>query len=369
MAVIALIDGEHHPSSVRELLARVEAERGLAGVVFCGGEEKLPGGPLAEVYGRPVEDDPEAALGRLAAAADAVLDLADEPVLPPREKLRLAAHALHHGLVYEAPGLRLEPPRYEPLDVGAPTIAVIATGKRTGKTALAGHLARLLAEHDPLIVCMGRGGPAEPVLVEAAPSLDELVALAEGGAHAASDYLEDAVLAGVPTVGCRRVGGGLAGAPAESNVPAGAALAASLQPGAIMFEGSGSCIPPVEVDRTVCIVGPGEPDPWPSTGCCAPTWSSLTPRPRRRPGRCASSCGPSPPSRCPRTPRWPSSPRARRPARAWTRRWPPPTWPAAARWPRTSIAPWPPAATSGSPSSRRRRSTPWSSGPGPRAPG
>ena len=157
---------------------------------------------------------------------------------------------------------------------------------------------------------MGRGGPAEPVLVEAAPSLDELVALAEGGAHAASDYLEDAVLAGVPTVGCRRVGGGLAGAPAESNVPAGAALAASLQPGAIVFEGSGSCIPPVEVDRTVCIVGPGEPTLWPSTGCCAPTWSSLTARPRRRPGRCASSCGPSPPSRCPRTPRWPSSPRA-----------------------------------------------------------
>ena len=101
MAVIALIDGEHHPSAVRELLARVEAERGLAGLVFCGGEEKLPAGPLAEVYGRPVEDDLEAALGRLAGAADAVLDLADEPVLPPHEKLRLAAHALH-----PRPGLR-----------------------------------------------------------------------------------------------------------------------------------------------------------------------------------------------------------------------------------------------------------------------
>ena len=96
VAVIALIDGEHHPSAVRELLARVEAERGLAGVVFCGGEEKLPAGPLAEVYGRPLEDDLEAALGRLAGAADAVLDLADEPVLPPHDKLRLAAHALHH---------------------------------------------------------------------------------------------------------------------------------------------------------------------------------------------------------------------------------------------------------------------------------
>ncbi|MGH2805270.1 MAG: hypothetical protein ACRDL4_19875, partial [Thermoleophilaceae bacterium] len=56
-------------------------------------------------------------------------------------------------------------------------------------------------------------------------------------------------------------GGGLAGAPAESNVPAGAALAASLAPGLIVFEGSGSCIPPVEVDRTVCILGAGEPEP------------------------------------------------------------------------------------------------------------
>ena len=105
---------------------------------------------------------------------------------------------------------------------------------------------------------MGRGGPAEPRLAEAAPSLDELIAIAESGSHAASDYLEDAVIAGVPTIGCRRVGGGFAGAPHESNVVEGAALAVSLDPGAIVFEGSGACIPPVEVDRTVCILGAGQ---------------------------------------------------------------------------------------------------------------
>jgi cyclic 2,3-diphosphoglycerate synthetase len=44
-------------------------------------------------------------------------------------------------------------------------------------------------------------------------------------------------------------------------VPEGAALAASLDPGLIVFEGSGSCIPPVEAGRTVCILGPGEPEP------------------------------------------------------------------------------------------------------------
>jgi cyclic 2,3-diphosphoglycerate synthase len=255
--VIALIDGEHHPAAVRDVLAPLD----LAGVVFCGGEEKLGPAPLEEHYGRPVETDPEEALRRLAPAADAVVDLADEPVLPPRAKLRLAALALHLGLRYEAPGLLLDPPRYEPVDYAGPTIAVIATGKRTGKTALAGHLARLLREQDPVIVCMGRGGPAQPVVAYPDTSLDDLLAIADGGAHAASDYLEDAVLAGVRTVGCRRVGGGLAGAPAESNVPEGAALAASLEPGLIVFEGSGSCIPPVEARRTVCILGPGEPEP------------------------------------------------------------------------------------------------------------
>jgi cyclic 2,3-diphosphoglycerate synthase len=257
MPVIALIDGEHHPDAVREALARLD----LAGVIFCGGEEKLAAGPLEKHYGRPVETDPEEALGRLAPHADGVVDLADEPVLPPRAKLRLAALALHLGLRYSAPGLRLDPPRYEPVAFDGPKLAVIATGKRTGKTALACHLASLLRERDPVIVCMGRGGPKRPVAASPETSLDDLLAISDHGAHAASDYLEDAVLAGVNTVGCRRVGGGLAGEPAVSNVPEGAALAAWLQPGLIVFEGSGSCIPPVEVDRTICILGPGEAEP------------------------------------------------------------------------------------------------------------
>jgi cyclic 2,3-diphosphoglycerate synthase len=162
------------------------------------------------------------------------------------------------------PGARLEPPRYERLGFDRPKLAVIATGKRTGKTAVAGHWATLLSElgADPVIVCMGRGGPPEPRLADAAPTLDELIGIAEGGGHAASDFLEDAVIAGVRTVGCRRVGGGFTGAPVESNVVAGAELAASLDPGCIVFEGSGASIPPVEVDRTVCILGAGAPEPF-----------------------------------------------------------------------------------------------------------
>jgi cyclic 2,3-diphosphoglycerate synthase len=258
VAVIALIDGEHHPEVVRDALDRLD----LAGVIFCGGEEKLPRGDLDEIYGRPVETDPEHALRALAPAAEAVVDLADEPVLPPSAKLRLAALALHLGMPYEGPGLRLEPPSYAPVPFDGPKLAVIGTGKRTGKTAVAGQWASLLREREPVIVSMGRGGPAEPTVAAADTGLEQLLAVVEQGGHGASDYLEDAVLAGVRTVGCRRIGGGLAGAPWESNVPAGAALAAAL-PGAgtLIFEGSGSCIPPVEVDHTVCVIGPGEPEP------------------------------------------------------------------------------------------------------------
>jgi cyclic 2,3-diphosphoglycerate synthetase len=100
---------------------------------------------------------------------------------------------------------------------------------------------------------MGRGGPEAPEVADEPPTVDDLLELSRSGRHAASDYLEDAALAGVDTVGCRRVGGGLAGEPYESNVVEGARLAISLEPDSIVFEGSGACVPPVEVDRTVCI--------------------------------------------------------------------------------------------------------------------
>ncbi|HEY7631651.1 MAG TPA: hypothetical protein VH817_13155 [Thermoleophilaceae bacterium] len=260
--VVALIDGEHHPAAVRDALARLAAEREIASVVFSGGEEKVVRGVLEDPvphYGFELERDLEEALRRAAAAgARAVVDLADEPVLQRADKMRVAAHALHLGLAYEAPGALLTPPVYEPVDYfDGPKLAVIGTGKRTGKTAVAGHWATLLRDRgiNPVIVSMGRGGPAEPQIAQADTSLADLRAIAADGRHAASDYLEDAVVAGVPTVGCRRVGGGFVGEPFESNVPEGARLAASLGPDALIFEGSGSCIPPLEADATVCIVG------------------------------------------------------------------------------------------------------------------
>src|SRR6185312_13498658 len=78
-------------------------------------------------------------------------------------------------------------------------------------------------------------------------------ALSRAGRHAASDHLETAALAGVPTVGCRRAGGGMAGAPFASNVLEGAQLAASLDPDIVIFDGSGAAIPPIATSARVLV--------------------------------------------------------------------------------------------------------------------
>src|SRR5207249_1310013 len=63
---------------------------------------------------------------------------------------------------------------------------------------------------------------------------------------------------GVPTIGCRRCGAGLAGAVATSNVLAGARLAAERRPDLVIFDGSGAALPPVDVDRRILVTGPGQ---------------------------------------------------------------------------------------------------------------
>jgi cyclic 2,3-diphosphoglycerate synthetase len=263
--VLALVDGEHYPPTTRWALATARAE-GLE-VVACllvGGTEKLPAKGGLDV-GVPV--DP--AGGDLAAPLrdalrrhrpDAVLDLSDEPVLGEPERAVVAAVTLAAGLRYLGPDFVIEPPfRADPPEV--PTMAVIGTGKRTGKTAVAGEAARVAARvgRDPVVVAMGRGGPPGPQLAEAGSiGLDRLVDLAAAGDHAASDYLEDAVTTGVTTIGARRAGGGLFGRPYVSNVVEAVRLAESRRPGLIVLEGSGAAVPPVRWHAGV-LVAPGSP--------------------------------------------------------------------------------------------------------------
>lgn len=243
MRAVALIDGDHTPQVIRETLAELPYE--LIGVIFVGGSEKLR---EDADYGVPLVGD----FGE----AELVLDLSDEPAAGTSARLGWAARALAAGLPYQGADFRFEPPLYAPL--GVPSLAVVGTGKRVGKTAISVHLARLAAaERRVVAVCMGRGGPPQPELVATPPTLAELLARSRAGAHAASDYLEVALLAGVPTVGCRRAGGGLAGGVVASNVAEGAALAATLEPELVVFDGSGAAIPPVAADRRVLVVGPG----------------------------------------------------------------------------------------------------------------
>jgi cyclic 2,3-diphosphoglycerate synthetase len=239
MRAVAVIDGEHYPDVVRAALAELPYE--FVGVMLVGGTEKLRGVPD---YGVPLVTEP--------ADAEIAVDLSDEPVLDPQTRLHLASRFLADGLSYVGADFRFDPPTFHPFDV--PSLAVIGTGKRVGKTAVTGAVVRALArDRSVVVVAMGRGGPVSPELIETPPTLDELVALSRSGRHAASDHLETAVLAGVPTIGCRRAGGGLAGAPFTSNVVEGAALAASLEPDVVVFDGSGASIPPIDVDARILV--------------------------------------------------------------------------------------------------------------------
>src|SRR5262249_36932962 len=153
---------------------------------------------------------------------------------------------------YVGADFRLEPPVLAPVEV--PSIAVAGTGKRVGKTAVTGKLARLAArKRDVVVVSMGRGGPPKPEGGETPPTVDELVARSRPGDHAAWDYLETAITAGVVTVGCRRCGGGLAGDTWISNVLDGVALAAARRPELVICDGSGAALPPVAADARVLV--------------------------------------------------------------------------------------------------------------------
>ncbi|HSS80051.1 MAG TPA: hypothetical protein VLK24_02530 [Gaiellaceae bacterium] len=251
MRALVISDGEHYAPVVRDAVAALPYE--VVALWLAGGSEKLRGG---EDYGVPVVDSLEAAIAEL--EPELVVDLSDEPVLGPRERFRVASRVLALGLPYVGPDFRFDPPPLEPFPL--PSLSIVGTGKRVGKTAVTGHVARLLAlDRDVVVVAMGRGGPPEPEVAGVQPTLERLVELSREGRHAASDYLETAALAGVVTIGCRRCGGGLAGAPGASNVLEGAALAGEREPELVIFDGSGAAIPPVETDARVLVTSTRQP--------------------------------------------------------------------------------------------------------------
>src|SRR6476620_11817547 len=85
MRAVALIDGEHYAPVVRDALRALPYE--WVGAILVGGTEKLR--PGAD-YGVPLIDG--------FADAEAVVDLSDEPVLGPAERMHWASRALAAGL-------------------------------------------------------------------------------------------------------------------------------------------------------------------------------------------------------------------------------------------------------------------------------
>jgi cyclic 2,3-diphosphoglycerate synthetase len=267
--VIALVDGEHYPPVTRWGIERARAlGHSVAAAVLVGGREKLGADGALDLDDVVVLDgagDPHRALDEAIARyrPEGVLDLSDEPILGYRTRMELIAVTLARGVFYLGPDFRFDPPVTEP-PLPTPTLAVIGTGKRVAKTAISAHLARLIAAEGlrPVIVAMGRGGPAEPQVAEPAETaLQTLLDRAGRGEHAASDYLEDALTAGVPTVGARRCGGGLAGRPFVTNVPEAARVAVErLGADPVILEGSGASVPTVPWDAGV-LVSPAGLDP------------------------------------------------------------------------------------------------------------
>jgi cyclic 2,3-diphosphoglycerate synthetase len=264
MKVVVLVDGEHYPSVTRWAIDELRT-RGLEPVaaLFVGGGEKLDASRgldlgIPQRRSPTSKDSVTSALGEVIdeLGPEAIFDLSDEPVLGYRERMEVAGVALARGVPYLGPDFRLDPPVVQP-PLPVATIVVIGTGKRTGKTAVSGEAARVALAHglEPVVVAMGRGGPAEPEIAQAGTvTVEALRELVRRGRHAASDYLEIAATSGVTTVGARRAGGGLAGSPAVTNVRAAAEIAVGLGAKTLIVDGSGASVPPFPWDAGVLVV-------------------------------------------------------------------------------------------------------------------
>ncbi|BAM69434.1 MULTISPECIES: cyclic 2,3-diphosphoglycerate synthase [Methanothermobacter] len=275
-SMICLVDGEHYLPVTRAAVETLDSMEHIdvRALIFIGGTEKLrTSSPeeYTEMMGRPVYfgDDPHRIPYDLIArlirkySADTVMDLSDEPVLDYSKRFRIASVVLEEGAVYRGPDFEFQPlTEYDILK--KPSLKILGTGKRIGKTAVSAYAARLIheREYNPCVVAMGRGGPEEPEIVrgdriEITPEF--LMEQSDRGVHAASDHWEDALMSRILTVGCRRCGGGMVGDVFITNMKRGAETANSLDADFIILEGSGAAIPPVKSDRHIVLVGANQP--------------------------------------------------------------------------------------------------------------
>ncbi len=273
--IVCLVDGEHYPPVTKATLKVLEKKGAdIIALVFLGGTEKIKN-PVEELtddtevkkkkiyIGSKKEKEDLTEKAVIEEKPELVIDLSDEPIVNYEDRFKIASIILKHGAIYMGSDFKFEPPEEKKI-LDKPSISIIGTGKRVGKTGVSVSIARMMKKEgdDPVIVCMGRGGPEEPVFIDTSErevDADMLIEIAESGKHAASDYLEDALLAAVPTVGCRRCGGGMAGNPFSSNVAAGAERANKTGEKFVIMEGSGSTLPPVKTDSRIVVIGASQP--------------------------------------------------------------------------------------------------------------
>ncbi len=256
---MVLIDGEHYPDVTAWAVKKLD---NVCCAVFLGGSEKI--GDLSEIekkigvklyYGHSYID----AIAQAIAENEIheVVDLSDEPILTYEDRFRIASFLLANGIAYIGADFEFRPKTL--LRINKPSLAVIGTGKRVGKTAISGFVARTLKEiAKPAILTMGRGGPEKPEIItgdrlEITPEF--LLSVAGEGKHAASDHFEDALTSRVLTIGCRRCGGGMAGFSFFDVVEEGIKIAEKLENDLIILEGSGATLPAVKADGYVTVVG------------------------------------------------------------------------------------------------------------------
>lgn len=273
--MLCLVDGEHYLPVTKEAIDTLNKLEhiDIAACVFIGGTEKLRDDSedsYSEKLGVPVQfakdkDIPYDLIVEMIRQydIDSVMDLSDEPILDYPKRFKIACKILNEGITYEGPDFKFEPTtQYEIME--KPSITILGTGKRIGKTAVSGFVSRLIDKngYEPCVIAMGRGGPEEPEIVHGEKleiNAEFLLEQSEKGVHAASDHWEDALMSRILTIGCRRCGGGMAGEVFLTNMKQGAKLANEVDSKFAIFEGSGAAIPPIKTDKKIALIGANQP--------------------------------------------------------------------------------------------------------------
>ena len=273
--MLCLVDGEHYLPVTKEAIDTLNKMEhiDITAVVFIGGTEKLRDDSeesYSEKLGVPVQfakdkDIPYNIIVDMIRKydIDTVMDLSDEPILDYPKRFKIACKVLNEGIIYEGPDFKFEPTsQYEIME--KPSITILGTGKRIGKTAVSGFFSRLIDKngYEPCVIAMGRGGPEEPEIVHGEKlkiNAEFLLEQSEKGVHAASDHWEDALMSRILTIGCRRCGGGMAGEVFLTNMKQGAKLANKVDSKFAIFEGSGAAIPPIKTDKKIALIGANQP--------------------------------------------------------------------------------------------------------------